>query len=64
MQDALTEITKDRPNISIAHRLSTIQNSDRIIVLNHGEIFESGTHQELLDKRGMYYDLYTLQYQE
>ncbi|NLY20191.1 MAG: ABC transporter ATP-binding protein [Tissierellia bacterium] len=64
IQDALTKITKDRTTISIAHRLSTIQNSDRIIVLNHGEIFESGTHQELLDKRGMYYDLYTLQYQE
>lgn len=64
IQDALTKLTEGRTTISIAHRLSTIQNSNRIIVLNKGEIYESGTHQELLELEGMYYDLYRLQYQE
>lgn len=64
IQDALKKLTQGRTTISIAHRLSTIQNSDRIIVLSKGVICESGTHQELLEAEGMYYDLYRLQYQE
>ena len=48
----------------MAHRLSTIQNSDKIIVLSKGEIKEMGNHQELLEKEGLYYDLYKLQYKE
>jgi ATP-binding cassette subfamily B protein/subfamily B ATP-binding cassette protein MsbA len=62
IQDALRKIMQDRTSIIIAHRLSTIQNADRIIVLHKGEIVEEGTHYELLDKQGLYYDLYRLQY--
>ena len=46
----------------VAHRLSTIQHSDKIIVINHGEIIEEGNHFDLLEKRGAYYELYKLQY--
>ena len=62
IQDALKKLMKERTSIIIAHRLSTIQNVDRIIVLHNGEIREFGTHNELLDKKGLYYDLYRLQY--
>lgn len=62
IQDALKKLMENRTSIIIAHRLSTIQNVDRIIVLHKGEIKESGNHQELLDKKGLYYDLYRLQY--
>lgn len=62
IQDALTKIMKDRTSIIIAHRLSTIQHVDRILVLHKGEIVEEGSHNSLLDKRGLYYDLYRLQY--
>lgn len=48
----------------VAHRLSTIQHCDKIIVLKKGKIIESGTHLELLDKRGHYYNLYQLQYEK
>lgn len=62
IQDALQKIIQNRTSIIIAHRLSTIQHVDRIIVLHKGEIVEEGTHFELLDKKGLYYDLYRLQY--
>ncbi|MBM4404317.1 MAG: ABC transporter ATP-binding protein, partial [Candidatus Cloacimonetes bacterium] len=62
IQDALQKIMHERTSIIIAHRLSTIQHVDRIIVLHKGEIVEMGTHFELLDRKGMYYDLYRLQY--
>jgi ATP-binding cassette subfamily B multidrug efflux pump len=64
IQDALTKLTKNRTTIVIAHRLSTIQHADNIIVLHKGKVRESGNHQELLAKRGMYYSLYQLQYQK
>jgi len=48
--------------LMVAHRLSTIQHADNIIVLSHGEIIEEGSHNELLNKKGSYYNLYTLQY--
>ena len=64
IQKAIQELLKGRTSIVIAHRLSTIQNSDKIIVLHKGEIKESGTHQELLNKRGIYYKLYQLQYKD
>ena len=48
-----------RTTFVIAHRLSTIRNADVIMVLEHGEIIESGTHESLLAKKGRYYELYT-----
>lgn len=64
IQDAIRKVIKDRTTIVIAHRLSTIQHANKIIVLHKGKIREMGNHQELLDKKGMYYDLYLLQYKE
>ena len=61
VQDALEKLMKDRTSLVIAHRLSTIKNADQIIVLSKGEIMEMGTHQELLDKQGLYYNLCSLQ---
>jgi ATP-binding cassette subfamily B protein len=63
IQEALERIMKDRACLLIAHRLSTIRNADRIIVLHKGEIREMGSHAELLEKRGIYYRLYQLQYE-
>ncbi len=62
IQDALKKIIEHRSSIMIAHRLSTIQHVDRILVLHKGELVEEGSHFELLDKKGLYYDLYRLQY--
>jgi ATP-binding cassette, subfamily B, multidrug efflux pump len=64
IQKAIKELLKGRTSIVIAHRLSTIQNADKIIVLHHGEIRETGNHQELLEKKGLYYRLYQLQYKK
>jgi ABC-type multidrug transport system fused ATPase/permease subunit len=64
IQDALAKLTRNRTTIVIAHRLSTIQHADNIIVLHKGKVRETGNHQELLAKRGMYYSLYQLQYQK
>lgn len=64
IQDALSKLIKNRTTIAIAHRLSTIQHSDKIIVLKSGVIEEMGSHQELLNYNGLYYDLYRLQYKE
>jgi len=62
IQDAMHEIMKNRTSIIIAHRLSTIQDADKIIVLDKGRIVEVGNHDELIDKKGKYYDLYMTQY--
>jgi ATP-binding cassette subfamily B protein len=62
IQDALNRLMANRTSIVIAHRLSTIQNADKIIVMQRGEIREMGTHNELLQQRGIYYRLYQLQY--
>ena len=64
IQDALEKLMKDRTTIMVAHRLSTIQHADCIYVLSKGRIIESGNHFELLDKKGAYYELYRLQYEE
>ncbi len=64
IQDALPKLITGRTTIVIAHRLSTIQHADRIIVLHKGKIRESGTHQELLTQKGIYYGLYQLQYKD
>ena len=62
IQDALINLMKGRTTIAVAHRLSTIQNADKIILIHKGRIREMGNHQELLSKRGLYYNLYRLQY--
>ena len=58
---ALEKLMEGRTTIMVAHRLSTIQHADKIIVMHKGEIRESGTHQELLQRKGMYRKLYDLQ---
>ena len=62
IQDGLKRLMANRTSIIIAHRLSTIQNADKIIVLHRGKIREIGTHNELLQCKGIYYRLYQLQY--
>ena len=64
IQESLQKIKNIGTMLIVAHRLSTIQHSDKIIVLNKGEIIESGTHQELLKMRGHYYKLYKLQFEK
>ncbi|PEC23125.1 ABC transporter ATP-binding protein [Bacillus cereus] len=61
IQTALQQMRKGRTTIAIAHRLSTIQDADQIFVMHEGEIIERGTHQELLSKQGLYYNMYLLQ---
>ena len=63
IQEALMHLTKQRTALIIAHRLSTIQKADRILVLHQGGIKEEGTHDELMEKKGIYYRLYQLQHQ-
>jgi ATP-binding cassette subfamily B protein len=62
IQEALKELLKDRTAIIIAHRLSTIRNVGRILVIHKGEIWEEGSHEELLSRQGLYSRLYELQY--
>lgn len=62
IQDAMQLVMKNRTSIIIAHRLSTIRDADLIVVMDHGEIVESGSHDALLEKKGKYYDLYMTQY--
>ncbi|MBL4904759.1 MAG: ABC transporter ATP-binding protein [Flavobacteriaceae bacterium] len=61
IQKSLSELIKDRTTIVIAHRLSTIKQADQILVIESGSIAERGTHDELIDKKGRYYELYTYQ---
>lgn len=63
IQKAMDKLTKGRTSFVIAHRLSTIKNADIILVINNGDIIEQGTHEELLDKKGFYFDLYNSQFQ-
>ncbi|MDE6743480.1 MAG: ABC transporter ATP-binding protein/permease [Lachnospiraceae bacterium] len=62
IQDSLEKMKNIGTMLIVAHRLSTIQYADNIILLSHGKIVEQGSHQELLHRKGRYYDLYTLQY--
>ena len=62
IQDSLEKMKNIGTMLIVAHRLSTIQHADNIILLANGEIIEQGTHQELLHRKGRYYQLYTLQY--
>ena len=59
VQKGMDALMKGRTTFVIAHRLSTVQNSDCILVLEDGRIIERGTHDELIDKKGRYYQLYT-----
>lgn len=61
IQKSLATLVKDRTTIVIAHRLSTIKKADQILVIEAGRIAEQGTHQELISRKGRYYDLYTYQ---
>ena len=61
VQAALKEVLKNRTSIVIAHRLSTIVNADQILVIDSGSIVERGTHEELVNKKGLYFDLYERQ---
>ena len=61
VQDALDKLMQERTSLVIAHRLSTIRNADQIIVLSKGEIKEMGTHDELISKKGLYFNLCSMQ---
>lgn len=62
IQDAMVNLMKDRTSLIIAHRLSTIQDADFIVVLDGGRIVETGNHEELIEKKGRYYELYMTQF--
>ena len=62
IQRAMDRLTEGRTSFVIAHRLSTIRNADLILVLDHGDIVEQGTHEELLEKNGFYAKLYNSQF--
>jgi ATP-binding cassette subfamily B multidrug efflux pump len=64
IQEAISRMMRGRTSIVIAHRLSTIQKADRILVMEKGEVRESGTHDELLQQQGLYSQLYRMQYKE
>ena len=63
VQKGIENLIKGRTSFVIAHRLSTIRDCDKILVISDGEIIEAGTHDELLRNKGMYYDLYSAQYE-
>ena len=64
IQEAIGKVLKDRTSFIIAHRLSTVRDADRILVIEDGKIIEDGTHRELLRRKGVYWRLYTNQFQE
>ena len=63
IQEAMRKLMKDKTCFIIAHRLSTIRSADWILVVNHGEVVEQGTHDSLMDRKGFYYQLYQAQFQ-
>lgn len=63
IQDAMVNLMKERTSLIIAHRLSTIQDADLIVVMDKGRIAETGNHEELLSKKGKYYELYMTQFE-
>ncbi len=63
IQQAMRTLMEHKTCFVIAHRLSTIQNADEILVVNHGEIVEQGTHCELMEREGFYYQMYRAQFE-
>lgn len=63
IQKAMRELMKDKTCFVIAHRLSTIQHADHILVVDHGDVVEQGTHESLMERRGFYYRLYAAQFE-
>lgn len=63
IQQAMRKLMEHKTCFVIAHRLSTIQNADVILVVNHGEIVEQGTHEELMGRKGFYHQLYRAQFE-
>ena len=63
IQDAIEHLMKGRTSFVIAHRLSTIQNADMILVVDHGDVVEQGTHESLMAEKGFYYRLYRAQFE-
>ena len=64
IQKAMAHLMANRTSFVIAHRLSTIRDADTILVMNHGSIVEQGTHEELLARKGFYWELYNSQFVE
>jgi ATP-binding cassette subfamily B protein len=64
VQEGISALLKGRTSFIVAHRLSTIRNCDRIFYINDGVIAEAGSHDELMEKKGLYYHLYTSQIRE
>ena len=64
VNQSLEKLAQGRTTLTIAHRLSTIQGADRILVLSGSRIVEEGSHEELMRRKGMYYDLYTMSFSE
>ncbi len=64
LREGMRRLIENRTSLVIAHRLSTIQNASKIVVMHKGRVREVGTHQELLDQRGIYFKLYQLQYKD
>ena len=62
IQDAMVKLMENRTSLIIAHRLSTVQDADKIVVMDKGRVVETGTHEELLARKGHYYDLYMTQF--
>ena len=63
VQKAIRSLMAGRTSFVIAHRLSTIRNADRILVVDHGDVVEQGTHESLMAQRGFYYKLYASQFE-
>ncbi|MTL76770.1 ATP-binding cassette domain-containing protein, partial [Turicibacter sanguinis] len=64
IQEAMDKLMRGRTSFVIAHRLSTIKNANLILVMNHGDIIESGTHEQLMKQNGFYAELYNSQFEK